>query len=184
MYGLVNRAVEDLVRERFGAPAWERIKQRAGLDVELFISMDAYPDEVTYSLVGAASEELGIPAAQLLQAFGEYWILYTAEQGYGELLRMGGASLLEFLHNLHDLHSHVALTFPQLQPPSFWLSDSTEGSVRLHYQSTRSGLAPMVVGLLHGLGKRFNTPVAVEHARRRDDGADHDEFLIRFGPPA
>jgi hypothetical protein len=181
MYGLVNRAVEDLISERFGPEAWERIKQRAGLDIDLFISMDAYPDDVTYRLVGAASEELGIPAEQLLEAFGEYWILYTAEQGYGELLRMGGDSLPEFLQNLHDLHSHVALSFPHLRPPSFWLSDVTAGSARLHYQSSRSGLAPMVTGLLKGLGKRFATPVVVEHARRRDDGAAHDEFLVRFG---
>ena len=27
----------------------------------------------------------------------------------------------------------------------------------------------------------FATPVVVEHARRRDDGAEHDEFLVRFG---
>jgi len=181
MYGLVNRAVEDLVRERFGPEAWERIKHRAGLDIDLFISMDAYPDDVTYRLVGAASEELGVPAAQLLEAFGEYWILYTAEQGYGELLRMGGSSLLEFLQNLHDLHSHVALSFPHLQPPSFWLSDVSEGNARLHYQSSRAGLAPMVVGLWKGLGRRFATPVVVEHACRRDDGAEHDEFLVRFG---
>lgn len=181
MYGLVNRAVEDLVSERFGLQAWQRIKQRAGLDIELFISMDAYPDDVTYRLVAAASEELGLSAEQLLEAFGEYWILYTAEQGYGELLRMGGDTLLEFLQNLHDLHTHVALGFPQLQPPSFWLTDAGEGSVRLHYQSQRAGLAPMVVGLLKGLGRRFDTPVSVEHACRREDGAAHDEFLVHLG---
>jgi two-component system chemotaxis sensor kinase CheA len=34
------------------------------------------PDEVTYKLVGAASEVLGIPPNQVLEAFGEYWIIY------------------------------------------------------------------------------------------------------------
>ena len=184
MYGLVNRAVQDLICERFGAGAWERIKQRAGVDVDVFISMDGYPDEVTYKLVGAASEELGTPAAQLLEAFGEYWTLYTAREGYGELLRMGGDSFRAFLENLHDLHTHIALSFPHLQPPSFWLTDLTDDSARLHYQSQRTGLAPMVVGLVKGLGRMFDTPVVVEHVRRREDGADHDEFVIRYGAAA
>ena len=184
MYGLVNRAVQDLICERFGAETWECIKQRAGVDVDVFISMDGYPDDVTYKLVGAASEELETPAAHLLEAFGEYWTLYTAREGYGELLRMGGDSFQAFLENLHDLHTHIALSFPHLQPPSFWLTDLTDDSARLHYQSQRTGLAPMVVGLVKGLGRMFDTPVVVEHVRRREDGADHDEFVIRYGAAA
>lgn len=181
MYGMVNRAIQDLVTERFGAPTWDAIKTRAGVTLEAFVPMEGYEDGVTYGLVAAASEETGIPAHDLLAAFGEYWILYTARQGYGDLLRLGGNSFSEFLSNLHNLHSHVALGFPHLQPPSFWLSDRTETGARLHYQSSRPGLAPMVVGLLAGLGRMFDTPVTVEHAVRREDGADHDEFLVHFG---
>ena len=33
MYGLVNRAVEDLVCTNFGEETWEKIKEKAGVDV-------------------------------------------------------------------------------------------------------------------------------------------------------
>lgn len=181
MYGLVNKAIEDLISERFGLETWDRIKQDAGVEVEAFISMSDYPDEVTYNLVGAASRDLGVPADKLLEEFGEYWILYTAKKGYGELLRIGGSSLPDFLVNLHNLHTHVALSFPHLKPPSFWCTDVAAGSLRLHYQSERRGLAPMVVGLLRGLGKMFDTAVGIEQVQSCDDGSEHDEFLIRFG---
>ena len=55
MYGLVNKAIEDLAIAVGGKEAWGQIKEEAGVDLVAFVSMDAYPDELTYSLVGAAS---------------------------------------------------------------------------------------------------------------------------------
>ncbi len=184
MYGMVNKAVEELLRRNYGDEAWERIRRRAGVDIKVFVGMDAYPDKVTYDLVAAASSELGVAADSLLEAFGEHWTLYTARQGYGELLALGGSSFREFLLNLHDLHTRVALTFPRLEPPSFWCTDVTDCSLRLHYQSTRPALAPMVIGLLRGLGRMFDTEVAIAHTARREDGAEHDEFDVKFRAPA
>jgi hypothetical protein len=180
MYGLVNKAIEDLLRRDHGTDVWDRIRRRAGVEDTVFIGMRAYCDRVTYDLVAAASAELGVDPATLLEAFGEYWILYTAEEGYGELLAMGGKSLCEFLLHLDELHTRVALTFRDLRPPSFRCTDVEEGSLRLHYESERPGLAPMVTGLLRGLGRMFNTEIDIERVARREDGADHDEFLVKY----
>ena len=183
MYGLVNQAIEDLIRTTHGDDTWERVKRQAGVDVDVFLAMEAYPDSVSYGLVGAASEVLRTPAADLLEAFGSHWTLYTARKGYGDLIRLGGSSFREFMLNLHALHTRVALIFPRLDPPSFWCTDVGERSLRLHYQSKRPGLGPMVVGLVKGLGALFATEVTVTPARSRDDGADHDEFLVTFRQP-
>ena len=175
MYGLVNKAVVDLVCTKFGQDTWNKIKQKADVDIDVFVSMDGYPDDITYRLVGAASEVLKISPEQVLEAFGEWWVLYTANEGYGPLLNASGATLREFLMNLDALHARVALTMPDLRPPRFRLVDVDSSTMRLEYHSTRQGLAPMVVGLLRGLGIRFNTPIDIEHARRDD----HDEFVVR-----
>lgn len=180
MYGLVNKAIEDMVCSRFGEEAWETIKQKAGIDIDAFISMDAYSDDVTYQLVGAASEHLNIPAEKVLEAFGEYWVLYTAKEGYGELMSTMGSDFVSFLQNINNLHSRVALIYPQLRPPSFHCTDVTETSLRLHYYSPRPGLAPLVVGLLTGLGKMFHTNIQVMSGTNRSTGADHDEFVVQF----
>lgn len=182
MYGLVNKAVEDLVVSRFGEPTWEAIKEKAGVDVEAFISMQGYPDEVTYNLVAAASEILEIPAAAVLETFGEFWVTFTANEGYGHLLDMAGKDIPTFLENLDEMHTRVAVSFPNLRPPSFWCTDVTPEGLRLHYRTHRRGLAPLVVGLLRGLGKRFGTEVEVTLSVSRDAGADHDEFAIRYLP--
>ena len=56
MYGLVNKAVVDLVVSKFGEDTWNAIKKKAEVDIDVFVSMDGYPDELTYKLVGAASD--------------------------------------------------------------------------------------------------------------------------------
>ena len=183
MYGLVNKAVEDLVCSRFGEETWAQIQDRAGVDVVGFVSMEPYPDEITYKLVAAASEVLGAPVSALLEAFGEHWILYTAREGYGELISMFGTSLREFLGNLDNMHMRVGLSFPQLRPPSFIVRDVAPGVVELEYHSSREGLAPMVVGLLKGLGKSFDVAVRVEHVHGRERGG-FDLFRLEMMPAA
>lgn len=182
MYGLVNLAIEDLVRSQFGDSQWTAIQKRAGVDLPTFVGMQPYPDSITYQLVGAASEELGIPADTLLEALGEYWTLYTARKGYGDILALGGRTFVEFVQNLDMMHAHIALSMPQLRPPSFWCTNLTDTSLRLHYRSERDGLAPMVIGLVRGLGQMFETDVQVEQVVRTSEGSDHDEFQVRYSP--
>jgi hypothetical protein len=180
MYGLIDRALEDYVRRGFGENAWKEIQAGAGLDEDhLFVSMESYPDELTYRLVQAASAVLGMSVPQVLQAFGEHWVLYTAQEGYGEMLAMFGADLEQFLLNLDNLHSHVALTFPALRPPSLQVEriPGEGNTLLLHYRSERAGLAPMVVGLLRGLGRRFSQEIAVQQLDRQATD-DHDVFRI------
>ena len=180
MYGLVNKAIEQMVIEGYGEESWEAIKQKAEVDEDLFINMNSYLDDVTHRLVRAASEVLGLSSNAILQAFGEYWILYTAEEGYGELLKASGHNLPDFLENLDTLHARVGLSFPKLQPPSFQCSHQSQEGMHLHYRSKREGLAPMVKGLIYGLGKRFQTDVTVEQVRVKGETAGHDEFVLEF----
>lgn len=180
MYGLVNKAVEDLVSKNFGVDKWEEIKSKAAVKEASFTSMQSYPDHVTYDLVGAATEVLGLTAEQILEAFGEYWVLYTAQEGYGDMLDKAGKSLPEFLKNLDALHVRVGNVMPELQPPSFECSDETSNSLHLHYYTERAGLSPMVLGLVKGLGKRFNTPCEVEQIAVMGEAEDHDIFKVTW----
>jgi len=165
-----------------GESVWEQIKIKAGVDVDVFMSNESYSDDVTYNLVGAASEVLKVPAEQILISFGEHWVLHTAAEGYGGLMKAAGKTLPDFMRNLPNFHSRVTMIFPKLQPPHFKCTDITDRSLRLHYFSHRKGLAPFVVGLMQGLGKHFKTPVTVRQTAAKELGLDHDEFQIDWTP--
>ena len=85
MYGMVNKGIEDLITTKWGVDTWKAIKEDAGFNDDSFLTIKSYPDELTYQLVGSASKILNLPSDQILEAFGEYWILFTAEKGYSEL---------------------------------------------------------------------------------------------------
>lgn len=181
MYGLVNRALQEFICTRHGEASWQTLKAKAGVDIELFVRMESYPDDVTYRLVGAACETLGLEPADLLRDFGRHWVLFTGQEGYGSLLDGAGSSLQEILANLDDLHVRVGLMYPALKPPSFSCSDVSDNGLTLHYFSGRPGLAPMVIGLIEGLGEHLGKSLTIRQQLDRFKGADHDSFDIRIG---
>lgn len=185
MYGLVNKAIEEMVCQNHGVSTWERIKAEAGVDATGFISNEPYPDDITYGLVAAASKILGAPAEDILKAFGEHWVLHTALESYGPMMRATGTSLRDFLIALPHLHTRVELIYPNLKPPEFACHEVGDTELDLHYWTTRPpGLEPFVEGLLHGLGKMFDTPVEVELREQRSDESDHSVFHVSWGQAA
>ncbi|MAB82882.1 MAG: heme NO-binding protein [Phycisphaerae bacterium] len=180
MYGLINIAIKDLVTEDFGEEAWHRILSRAGLEGTEFILMDQYEDSVTYDLVGAAAEELDVPASQILQSFGAYWTKYTAVKGYGPLLDSAGKTFPEFLQNLDLMHTRVGTMFPDFVPPSFECHNMTEHSLDLHYISEREGLEDLVIGLLHGLAERFELTLEIIQDESKSEQTGASIFHLKW----
>lgn len=182
MYGLVNKAIEGMVRSGHGEATWLRIKSAAGVDLEGFVNNQPYPDDITYRLVAAASEILGTPPREILRAFGEYWVLDTALKAYGPLMRASGSTLKEFLLQLPHFHTRVQTIFPDLLPPQFACCNVSDAELDLHYRTPRpAGLEPFVEGLLLGLGRMYSTGVRVEILEDRSRGADHSVFRVRWG---
>lgn len=184
MYGLVNTAIADLTRSVGGEAAWARVCALADVPDATFVGMTAYPDDVTYRLVAAASSVLDLPAEQVLTAFGRHWVQYTAQQGWGPLLQAAGSTLPEVLSGLDAMHARVRLMMPELQPPSFRCADVTATSLRLHYYSDRPGLSSMVIGLVEGLAALLGETATATHAVVAAEGADHDEFVVSYAPAA
>ena len=180
MYGIVNKAIEELVTETFGEDKWERIKAKSGIEIDYFISSEPYDDDITYQLAGTIAEEMKMPLAEVLHAFGEWWILRTGKEKYGYLLESGGDSLREFLINMPLFHNRVMMMYPKLAPPEFQISEIEENSLHLHYLSHRKGLTDFVRGLLNGLGKFFEVPISIEHIETKTSEHTHEIFKISW----
>ncbi len=181
MYGLVNKAVRDLIISGYGSDKWESIRRRAGVHTGSFVCMRSYDDDITYRLVAAASEELGASEEALLEAFGEHWTQFTAQEGYATLLSISGDNIPDFLANLNHLHERVGAAMPELRPPSFACQILSERELELSYTSERNGLTSMMMGLLKGISTMFDTPVRVTITARRDRGAPFDQFRVEHG---
>ncbi len=178
MYGLVNKAAQDFVISGHGEEIWEIIKSKAGVKEEAFISMQPYPDEITYNIVMAASEHLNADPNDILEAFGKYWIEFTMVEGYSHLLDLAGGTFPEFLNNLDNMHSHIAQSYTELKPPSFICEEIDANSFKFEYHSNRPGLARFVKGLLLGLGDRFNIELDIKYIGTIDGKENSHEYLV------
>jgi predicted hydrocarbon binding protein len=132
-------------------------------------------------LVKNSSKVLGADANVVLEAFGEYWVLYTVNEGYGDMMNLAGNTLPEFLNNLDMLHNRLNNIMPHLVAPQFSTRNETSNSIELEYRSQREGMQPMVVGLLKGLGKRFNLEnYTVNQVELKSENKECDVFRINW----
>lgn len=161
MYGMINNAIQDMIIEEYGDKVWDSIKNSAGLQTDGFVSMESYPDGVTYSLVSETCKATGADASDLLERIGEYWIVHTARAGYGEILELAGTNIVEFMSNINSMHSRLSNIMPGMLIPTFDIEEAASNSMIVRYHSHRKGLEPMVKGLLQGLGKRFGIQCTV-----------------------
>ncbi|MBX2882779.1 MAG: heme NO-binding domain-containing protein [Granulosicoccus sp.] len=167
MYGLVNRAIEDLIVSTEGAETWEKIKKKAGTaDLQLLDSSN-YDDQLTYDLVAACCEVLNKSAEEVLYAFGRHWILYTGKEGWANLFAFTGDNFISFVQQLDEMHARVNAAMPEGNMPEFTLSETDDG-YQLIYRSAREGLAPMVIGILNGLAEQFNESWEIKHIGTRE----------------
>lgn len=180
MYGIINKAIQELICLNYGEDKWEQIKKTSGIGIDFFLSNEPYDDSVTYKLAQAAADELQISLSDVLLAFGEFWVLHTGMKNYGGMMKAGGPDLRSFLVNLPNFHNRVSLIYPKLTPPEFKVDELGNGSLRLHYYSSRRGLEDFVIGLLTGLSKLFKEPVSIVLECSRNSGHDHEEYLITW----
>lgn len=178
MYGIVNKAIQELVIANFGKEKWETIIDKSDIEVDFFISNEPYDDDITFKLAIAVSEEMNMSIEEVLIVFGEWWIMKTTKDKYRGLMEAGGSTLKEFILNLPNFHNRVMLMYPKLSPPEFKITDITEESINLHYMSNRVGFQEFVRGLLQGLSKMFKTNIDIVLIQSRKDGYSHEIFKI------
>ena len=115
----------------------------------------------------------------VLEAFGAHFLAYCVQSGYDRILKVLGRNLRDFLCNLDALHDHLATIYPGMEAPSFRCTETSDGTLLLHYYSKRQGLEHIVIGLVKAVAKdMLNTEVVVNVQQSRSDGCDHVVFAI------
>uniref|UniRef100_G1QUQ7 guanylate cyclase n=1 Tax=Nomascus leucogenys TaxID=61853 RepID=G1QUQ7_NOMLE len=91
----------------------------------------------------------------ILKLFGEYFFQFCKMSGCDRMLRTLGGNLMEFTENLDALHSYLALSYQEMNAPSFRVERGADGKMFLHYYSDRSGLCHIVPGIIEAVAKDF-----------------------------
>lgn len=179
MKGVINKGIQELIETKFGAAAWEKVKSLAGCSEPFFaLGMD-YPDELTIGLITAAAEVSGLPAEEVMVAFGKFVIPNTIKRNYPTLFKLAGASPRQVLLTVSRIHDMATKNIPNAKPPRLDVEELSDKKLLLHYHSERS-LCPVLKGIILGLGERFNQEIEVTETAcvRRGDPHCTMEVII------
>lgn len=179
MYGMIHKAIRDMVKSAHGEEAWQKVLAESGAADGDFLSLRSYDDDIAYSLVGACASVLEAPASACLQQFGQFWILVTAADHYGDMMRSYGQDSFGLLAQMNEMHERISSTFSGYKPPHFTVELTSDTECLLHYRSVRQGLSDFVVGLVQGLGEFYNEEITISlRETSLVDGGEHSTFQV------
>ncbi|KAF8387309.1 gcy-35 [Pristionchus pacificus] len=187
MFGWIHESFRQLVNRKYGREVWLKILELSRFEegTESEIS-HYYNDDETLRLVNAMANVIGIPIEEVWEAYGGFLIQFTMETGWDELLRAMAIDLEGFLDSLDSLHyfiDHVVYQ-TKLRGPSFRCEPQPDGTLLLHYYSKRSGLYPIVKGVVREVARRiYDTEVVMKVQERKQEHLDafvteHVVFVI------
>uniref|UniRef100_A0AC35UGA1 Guanylate cyclase n=1 Tax=Rhabditophanes sp. KR3021 TaxID=114890 RepID=A0AC35UGA1_9BILA len=176
MFGWIHMSLLILVTRKYSRETWLKILEIAKFDegTEAEIS-HYYKDEDTMRIVNAMATVIKIPVEEVWEAYGGFLIQFTMETGWDELLRAMASDLEGFLDSLDSLHyfiDHVVYR-TKLKGPSFRCETLKDGTLVLHYYSKRSGLYPIVKGVVREVARRiYDTEVVMKVQERKQEHLD------------
>jgi hypothetical protein len=177
MKGIVFNLLSEMVEEKFGLQAWDAVLDKAGSE-GLYVATETYADEELLALVAAGSELTGIPANDLVRAFGQFMIPRFAE--HYSVFFEGHANLKEFLLTVDSvIHVEVRKLYPEAGLPEFTYDDGRPDKLTMMYRSPRK-LCALAEGLIEGSAAHFDQPCTIYHEVCMHKGADHCALELEF----
>lgn len=177
MYGMIHRAMRQMVNEKLGEEAWRALEKKLDIGPTELLTAMVYDDDLTFKIVAEAADRLNLPMDKCLFVFGNYWIRYADQGPLGSIMNFTGATLPIFIANLDRLHLAVGTAMPGTRLPSFHSLESAAEYILVEYRSERTGMEEFVRGLFHGLMEKFDVTGRVEIVER---SADAILFEIRY----
>lgn len=162
MKGIVFNVLEEVVVAKYGEAVWDDLLDAAGSN-GVYTSLGSYPDEQMTRLVEAASQALGIPAADVLRWFGRQAMPRFAER-YPAFFT-ACASTRPFVLALNTIiHPEVRKIYTGAACPHFDFRDADDGALLIGYQSPRK-LCALAHGFIEGVADRYHQHAEVEHLK-------------------
>ncbi|HEY7213352.1 MAG TPA: heme NO-binding domain-containing protein [Thermoanaerobaculia bacterium] len=159
MHGFIFSELKKYVAKHFGEDAWEGLLRQAGLGIRSYENFRDYPDDEVVALVTTASQMTKLPAADILEGFGEF-IAADLVAVYRPLIDPSWRTL-EFLENVESvIHRVVRARNQKARPPAISCSRVDADEVMITYGSKRK-LCALARGIVQGTAHLFGEEVAM-----------------------
>ncbi len=180
MKGIVFTEFLEMVESKFGLEVTDSIIENADLPSEgIYTSVGTYDFNEMVSLITNLSEEVKIPADELIYAFGLY-LFNSLSKAHPEVIQ-SYKSPLGLLYSIEDhIHVHVKKLYPDAQLPTFKILEKSDTSISMIYSSSR-GLYRLAHGLMEKTFEHFNGSANITYDLLKDDGTEVKFVIVQNG---
>ncbi|CAM2910201.1 heme NO-binding domain-containing protein [Vibrio neptunius] len=171
MKGLIFTEFMDLVEEKFGLDALDKLLSDAG-DEGVYTSVGSYDHRDLVKLIVQLSKQTGISAEELQRVFGQS-VFENLYQSLPERSSLQGCkNSLQFIRLVEDyIHIEVKKLYQQANPPRFEFISETETEMVFDYKSARC-MSHVCLGLIEGCAQHFNESLNIEMENNHKSGND------------
>lgn len=180
MKGIVFTEFLEMVETKFGLETVDNIIENSDLKSEgIYTSVGTYDFNEMVMLITGLSEEVKLPAGDLIYTFGLY--LFTSlGKAHPEVIQ-SYQSPLSLLYSIEDhIHVHVKKLYPDAELPTFKILEKTDTSITMVYSSSR-GLYRLAHGLIEKAFEHFNGKADISYELLKDDGTEVKFDVVQHG---
>jgi hypothetical protein len=182
MIGLIQRVLFDLVEEKGGRRAVEKVKERAGVPADkIFRIGEVYPDDEWLRLLAATCEVLGVSETEAMEAYAETF-------GRDALTRFPkwfemSANSRQFLERQIAIHNMFAsgLRDPEARRAvtDKFRIETRDDEIVTHYRSPNQ-LCTLYVALARWMFRHYGDEATIEQSRCMHRGDEECEIHVRW----
>lgn len=187
MHGMILAALEAYLRGVQGEAAWQAVRVAAGLPFERFEALCVYDEALFGRVVEHAARQADIGRDALLEEMGTWLCTDPTMEPVRRILRFSGATYLEFLLSLDELHERALMALPDLALPSIAVEEAEDGITVVSNWSV-PGAGHVLSGILHAMADDYGTLAvisALDSVREGDAWRERLHVLpveARFAP--
>jgi predicted hydrocarbon binding protein len=177
VHGIIFSEMKKYVDTKFGGDTWATLLTSAGLQSNVYLNMQSYPDQEAIAIVMSASKATGKPAFTILEDFGEF-IAADLVNMYKTLVRPEWKTL-ELLENVErTIHVVVRARHPGAVPAQITCTRTSANEVQVTYNSPRK-MCPLAKGIIQGVGHHYNQRLSVTETSCVHKGAATCQMSVR-----
>ena len=179
MKGIVFTEFMEMVEDVFSPEILESIIEQSELPNDgAYTSVGTYDHQEIVRMTVNLSQQVNIPAAQLLETFGQH-LFGRFVINYPAFFENVSHSF-DFLKNIDSyIHVEVRKLYPEAELPRFYHEQKDENTLIMYYLSSRH-FEDLAIGLIRGCLTFFNTEGEVKKELAEYEGQDAVKITINL----
>ncbi|WP_162055934.1 heme NO-binding domain-containing protein [Pontibacter pamirensis] len=178
MHGSIFVLLKRFVESQYGYSSWVNLLEAAGIRHAPYQMDETYPTSEIASIVGKASQLMGVPPHQLMEKYGES-LVPDLLLIYNKYIHPEWRTYDMLLNTETAMHAAVRKEDDRANPPLLLVTKKGSRQLIVDYYSRRR-MAAVAVGIIKGIARHYDESDKVEVTLLTPVGEERVQIRVDF----